>query len=367
LRIRAAVAVALVAAVALPRPAAAAVRPHPGRARALTVAGNLLVTDGGTPVQLRGVNRSTPETRCQGLGVTSYFAGPTDAPSVRALRTWGVTAVRVPVNEDCWLGRNGLPAGGDAAAYRAQLTAYARLLVAGGIHVVVDVHFAETTVAGVVRASAGPAPMLDAAHGPELWRSIAATFADERAVAFDLYNEPHDVSWACWRDGCADPLTGSRYAGMQALVDAVRSTGAANVLVATGPSWGNELSRWTEYAPRDPLGRLVAGVHVYPESGCATVACLDERVAPVAARVPVLVGEFGDTGCTGAFLEGLAAWADAHGVSYLAFTWNPAAVACVGYHLVVAFDGTPTAAGLVYRDHLRARRDAERQAWRPLP
>ncbi len=323
--------------------------PPPAAARPLQVAGNALVDDTGQVVQLRGVNRSSPETLCLGRGRHSYFYGPTDADSVTAIRSWGANAVRIPVNEDCWLGRLGLPASGTAADYRAQLTSYARLLVAGGLNVILDVHFAETTVAGVPSPSVGPAPMLDAAHGAELWRSVATTFRGEDAIVLDLYNEPHDITWDCWLAGC------STYAGMQELVDAVRSTGATNVLIATGPSWGNDLGRWPAYRPVDPAGLLAAGVHVYPDSGCASPACLDERVRPVAAEVPVVVGEFGDTDCLGPFLDVVPGWADPYGISYLAFTWNVPPAPCAGYHLIADFDGSPTPGGATYRRHLLLR------------
>jgi len=208
------------------------------------------------------------------------------------------------------------------------------------------VHFAETTTLGVTSPSYGAAPMLDKAYGAELWRSLATTFRADKAVLFDLYNEPYGITWECWRDGCGD------YAGMQELVDAVRSTGATNPLVLTGPSYGNEISRWLTYKPADPLNNLVAGVHIYPESGCATRECVDARILPVAAAVPVVAGEFGDMNCAGPFLEALPAWADPNGIGYVAFTWNVSAVPCAGYHLITAFDGTPTPAGAVFRNHL---------------
>ena len=345
--VRAAVLLA-VAAFLRPDAVLAAAKPRSTAARPLRVQGNKLVDDGGRVVQLRGVNRSSPETLCIATGRTSYFYGPTDAASVAAMKSWGANVARIPVNEDCWLGLNGLPVSGTAAGYRAELASYARLLVAGGLNVIVDVHFAETTTLGVTAPSYGAAPMLDKAHGAELWHSIATTFRADPAILFDLYNEPHDITWECWRAGCGD------YAGMQELVDAVRSVGAGNPLVLTGPSWGNEITRWLTYKPSDPLNNLVAGVHIYPTSGCVSYVCVEERVVPVAAVVPVVVGEFGDPDCAGPFLEALPAWADTHGIGYLAFTWNVSAVPCAGYHLITAFDGTPTPAGAVFRNHLLA-------------
>lgn len=346
------VAAVLLLLVVVPRPADGATAPR--KAGALRVAGNRLVDSGGRTVQLRGVNRSSPETLCLGTGRESFFYGPTDAASVTAIKSWSANAVRIPVNEDCWLGRNGLPASQTAAEYRRQLAAYARLVLAAGLYVIIDVHFAETTLNGVEQPSVGPAPMLDAAHGVELWQSIVATFAADAGIVYDLYNEPHSINWACWRDGCTDPVTGSRYLGMQALVTAVRAAGARNPLILTGPSWGADIGWWLAYQPVDPLKSLVAGVHVYDGHGCSPLWCLEERVASVARSVPVVVGEFGALDCVGLFLASLPAWADRYGISYMAFTWNvPGGTPCPTYHLIASFDGTPTPAGSLYRRHLR--------------
>jgi endoglucanase len=353
-RVRAAVAAALAVAVFSSGSAGAATAPKPLMPRPLHALGNKLVDDAGHTVTLRGVNRSSPETLCMGTGLTSFFYGPTDAASVTAIKSWGSNVVRIPLNEDCWLGRNGFPLSLTAGDYRGQLAAYTRLIEAAGLYVILDVHFAETTGLLGVNASTGAAPMLDAAHGVELWQSLAATFKNDTGVLFDLYNEAHDVNWACWRDGCADPLSGARYAGMRDLVTAVRGTGARNVLVLTGPSWGNDLSSWLAYAPADPLRNLVAAVHIYPESGCVEKTCVDARVLPVAAVVPTIIGEFGTLSCDGSFLEAAAAWADANGIGYVAFTWNTPWGPCPGYHLISSYDGTPTAAGAVLKAHLLA-------------
>ena len=95
-------------------------------------------------------------------------------------------------------------------------------------------------------------------HAPAFWRSVARTFRRDAAVVFDLYNEPHEITWGCWRDGCTMPA-GWRAAGMQALVDAVRSTGARQPVIATGIRWGTDLSSWLEYRPDDPTDQLAAG------------------------------------------------------------------------------------------------------------
>ena len=80
---------------------------------ALHVAGRYLVAGNGNHVILRGVNRSGPEYACiQGFGI---FDGPSNAASVRAIASWHVNFVRILLNEDCWLGINGVK-----SAYRGQ-------------------------------------------------------------------------------------------------------------------------------------------------------------------------------------------------------------------------------------------------------
>ena len=39
------------------------------------------------------------------------FDGPADSTSVQAMAAWHINAVRVPLNEDCWLGINGVSVG----------------------------------------------------------------------------------------------------------------------------------------------------------------------------------------------------------------------------------------------------------------
>src|SRR5689334_15758866 len=85
-------------------------------AAGLHVSGNRLLDKSGRVVSLQGVNRSGPEYACvQGWGI---FDGPNDSRSIGALATWHVNVVRVPINEDCWLGINGINPRFAGANYR---------------------------------------------------------------------------------------------------------------------------------------------------------------------------------------------------------------------------------------------------------
>jgi hypothetical protein len=311
---------------------------------AVHVIDNRLVDGQGQPIRLLGVNRSGTEYACiQNLGI---FAGPTDRRAIAAMTTWRINAVRIPLNEDCWLGINGAPAAYSGARYRAAVRAYVKRLNRASLYVVLDLHWSAPGAAKAV----GQEPLADAEHSPAFWASVARAFRADPAIAFDLYNEPFGVSWRCWRDGCEVP-DGWRSAGMQTLLDAVRSSGAQQPVIATGLDWGGDLSSWVAYRPRDPAHQIVAGLHVYDFRACLDPACWARKVGPVARAAPVVATELGQKGCTSNFLDRFMKWGDGAGVSYLGWTWNP--TGCDSPALIETWNGQPTASGARFRAHLR--------------
>jgi endoglucanase len=315
----------------------------------MRVAGNKLVNAAGQPIRLLGVVRSGTEYTC--LYGARLIDGPTDRRAVAAIASWGVNAVRIPLNEDCWLGINGAAVRDDGARYRSAIHAYVTRLHKAGLYVILDLHW---NAPGTHMAT-GQQPMADLDHAPAFWSSVARAFLSDPAVLFDLYNEPLGISWRCWRDGCALP-GGWSTAGMQALVDAVRGAGARQPVIAAGLSSGNDLSSWLRFRPYDPAHQLVAGFHAYSFLSCATVACWIRDVAPVAATVPVIATEIGEADCSTSFISQFMNWADSAGVSYLGWAWNTNG--CRAPALIRSWDGQPTAYGQGLRTHLIKLRSA---------
>ena len=304
---------------------------------------NRLVDAAGHPLQLRGVNRSGLEYACiQGWG---FFDGPADDASVAAIAAWGANAVRVPLNEDCWLGINTPTATFSGDAYRTTVKEYVDRLHRHGMAAILDLHWAQL---GDAAATGTPGRLPDAGHAPAFWTSVASAFAGDKSVLFDLYNEPHDVSWTCWRDGCILP-EGWAGAGMQSLVNAVRAGGADQPIMVGGLAYANDVSGWSAYAPHDPARQLVASFHVYNFNPCRTVSCWDSQVGGLAAGVPVVTGEVGEDDRTPKLLNQFLPWADAHGVSYLGWTWNTWKDPTT---LISDYSGTPTTFGAGLRSHL---------------
>lgn len=318
----------------------------------LNVSGKHLVNGAGTTLQLRGVNYSGAEYACVGDNGTNGYAiwdGPADQSLISAFKTWNINAVRLPLNETCWLGINGVNPEYSGENYRAEIARFVQLLTDNGIYPVLDLHWSApgTWIATKNRY------MPNRDHSPEFWRSVGARFKDNPAVVFDVFNEPRAVSWSCWRDGGCQDIYGNGWtvAGMQELLNAVRSSGASNVVTVPGLGYASDLSQWLSYKPSDPQNQLAASFHVYDFSSCNTISCWDTEVAPVAASVPVVSTELGQGGCTHEFIDGFMTWADSKEIAYLGWTWNTWDCGG-GPALVSSLDGTPTLFGIGFKDHL---------------
>jgi hypothetical protein len=279
------------------------------------------------------------------------FDGPTDAASLAAIAAWHVHVVRLLLNEDCWLGINGVEPRFSGERYRAAVKAYVSRIEQAGMDVILDLHW---NAAGH-RLARRQHVMPDESHAVAFWRSVASRFGDDPAVVFDLYNEPHDVSWRCWRDGCTVNDGGTwRAVGMQRLVDTVRGAGATNVIMVGGLGWSGDLTGWRHWRPDDPLGQLAASWHVYSFGACTDESCWNANVDALHGVAPIVVGEFGQMNCRHDFVDRFMAWADRQdggvGLGYVAWTWDDWSD-CNGPTLITDYDGTPTTYGVGIRDH----------------
>jgi endoglucanase len=333
--------------------------------RGLWVRGNQLMA-GQASIQLAGVNRSGTEYSCiQGKGI---FDGPSDAASVQAIASWHANIVRIPLNEDCWLGINGVSPAYGGTSYQRAIDQYVRLLHQNGMYAELSLMWGAP---GAYPATYQPnAP--DADHSPALWASLAAAFAEDSDVILAPWGET-TVGWACFRDGCSDQATyGTANApyqtvGMQQAVTVMRAAGYQGVISIPCIYYANRCANynngsWLQYEPTDPNHQLIAEAHVYGKNACDNPACLSDDMSDLAARVPVIFGETGETydasECTSRYVQTLLSWADVQRppVGYMAWTWNTWNNCSA---LISSYDGTPNttappgaAYGKYVRDHL---------------
>ena len=119
------------------------------------------------------------------------------------MKTWTINVVRVPLNEDCWLGINGLKPEVSGPAYQNALMGYVTRLLSHNLYVILELHW---TAAGTAIAN-GQQPMPNDDHSIALWISVASRFKNKPNVIFDLFNEPYpdryswSDAWRCYRDG----------------------------------------------------------------------------------------------------------------------------------------------------------------------
>jgi endoglucanase len=365
----------------------------------ISISGNHFVNGAGQTIRLLGVNHTSSEYACvDGFG---YDDGHFDDADAAAIASWNADAVRVPINEDCWLGINGQPSKSQEpltqAGYQQAVESYVSALNARGLYAILDLHWS----APGTQVAMEQQPMPDNDHSPAFWQSVATTFKDNPAVVFDLFNEPYDptdprsgsdltpqdkVTWNCWETGTEDgpaggaPCDTSAYdpegnkllsyqaAGMQTLLDAIRGTGARQPVMVGGLDFANDLSQWATHAPNDPLNQEAASFHNYMGKSCDNLACWNGQIAPVAAGVPVVTGEFdednyAESKCANkspsTFDQDFMGWADQHGISYLAWGWivldqaEKDSEGCGAFYLIDDYGGTPAFPnGTLLHDHL---------------
>ncbi len=371
-----------------------AARAHRARACAagLRVAGTELLDGAGHRVRLRGVVRSGAEYMCsEGYGI---FDGPSGRAEFAPMRAWGIDTVYIGLNEDCWLGINGVPPADAGPNYIAAIRHEVSAAEAAGLYPVVGFFWGDPggeLPHGEDPNGGGQPPLPDADHAPLFFEQLARTFRADPSVVYRLQEEPHPdggstdlEAWQCWSQGdvqyrpdsdrpqwdlaprpvserphCSekgtDDTTAYRTVGMQSLVDIIRGTGARNVIQVPGLAYANMLSCAPVMAAslcgfldgadgirvHDTLhpAQLMADVDVYPDSGqdCSAPSCYDTTYGPVADVMPLDAGEVGPNGSMDSATTRFLDWMDARGASYYAWAWD------TWGSLVSSYAGTPDA------------------------
>src|SRR5271166_4481853 len=256
----------------------------------LKVVGPRIINSQNEPVRLRGVNTAGLEWSSSGEG---HILATVDT----AIRDWHVNVIRLPLAQDRWFGK--APEQKDEGkAYRALVHQIVDCCAAAGRYVILDLHWSDADEWG---KQIGQHVMPDR-NSLVFWKDLASTYKNHPAVIFDLYNEPHDVSWDIWQKGGQvtekavrrNPAKTYEAVGMQTLLDAVRATGARNVVIAGGLDWAYDMSGFMKGKQlADPRGNgVIYANHTYPFKG-DTVEKWVAKMEAATRTLPVIVGEFG--------------------------------------------------------------------------
>ncbi len=306
----------------------------------LKVVKNKVVNSLGEPVRLRGVNAASLEWSSDG---EKHILKTIDI----AIHDWHVNHVRLPLAQDRWFGK-AKEQHDEGKAYRALVRDAVDLCSAHDCYVILDLHWSD---AGEWGKDIGQHKMPDK-NSVAFWREVAAVYANNPAVLFDLYNEPFHVSWDIWMRGGevteknkTGESTTYQAVGMQALLDTVRATGAKNVVIAGGIDWSydlSEIAKGARLVDFDGHGVIYAN-HAYPFKG-DTVEKWIAKMEKYTKELPVIVSEFGSDAKGGAGLSG-EEWVrkvvdalEKHEWAWTAWDLHPAA----GPTLVSDWKYTPT-------------------------
>lgn len=262
----------------------------------LHVEGNKLVNESGSTVVLRGVNienrewiwRSNPNIDYERRAVVEATEAPPDG--------WGANVILLAVASG--------PVNRRESRYLSALDEIIALAKARGAYTILSYRYGEPN-------SSQPSMPDQAAQ--DAMAALAARYANEPAVIYSLQVEPHDVSWSQLKP---------RFISM---TDAIRKQNPRALVAIPGTQWG----RYVHWALTDPIPRdnLIYKSHVY--DSWATVRS-QYRLDALAARYPVVLGEFGAGGQMdlGEVIE-LLDFAEDQGISWVAWLFHQKGCPCL--------------------------------------
>jgi hypothetical protein len=310
-------------AVAITQPTGSGVANGPVRGPLHTDGNVIMAADG--PVLLRGVNR----IGMQEMG----SAPPITAAELDHAREWGINIIRV-LTTDAY--SNPQCPSQIQPGYFDAMDAIVSGITSRGMVALLDL----TTVTRTPCGQLARWRMADSPGAITYWTTVATRYKDNPLVAFDLYNEPNNITNEQWRNGgvLVDPaVTGQvqwAAAGMQQLLDAVRSTGATNLVTVSGNGWAADPSPIVTQGGLQGTN-VVYAAHDYTCSHVNEPLCLanpankQQDLTPlwsdVAQQYPVIISEFGwPDPHDGSFNASVIHFAESHTPKWgwIAFAWN---------------------------------------------
>lgn len=299
-----------------------------------TTRGNVVFDPSGHPFTPRGINRESLEYQPGG-----WWFNWKDAAD---MHSWGVKVVRLQLGQQFWLSQMCAY----DPSYATNIDNAIARFSARGILTLLDLHWSTMgQTCGQATQQKAPDQL-----SRQFWSQVAARYKDNSMVAFDLYNEPHDITYDVWHDG--GTVDGWQAVGMQQLYDAVRNAGAPNLVFVSGDGWAGDL-RPALQTPLDGYG-IVYATHAYClDCNDQLPVGYDAVVLPTAQRYPVVVTEFGETDHVGTYNANLVSWAETNHLGWIGFEWGAGCPNDADYCLLEKWnDPTPSAEGVPIRNGL---------------
>ena len=310
----------------------------------LITMGNQIIQANGQAITLRGVVMP-------GLQTSSTLAGTgVSQQAVIEAKEWGANFVRVPLGEQYWLLVE--------LRLRLHLRPQPSTRWSTGSRPSAWWRCSTCTPTRLVGVQTGSQHnMADEAQARTFWSQVAGRYGNPTSpeysplVAFDLYNEPHDITQSVWLNGgqTTDTVSGTTYeaAGMQELYDSVRAAGSDNLTFISGLNWAST-------PPTTLINgvNIVYGAHYYSCPSNAPPNCSNpdpydpsqvlSQWTGLGATQPIVVTEFGwPSQYDGTYDDNVIAYAAEHGWGWSAFAWEDLEYPSAwDLNLAFLFDGT---------------------------
>ena len=282
----------------------------------LHVVGNKLANANGQTVVLHGTDISGSAYACEQNGGYGFSDTPSGTSLDAPMLSWKLNSLTIGLDQDCWLGINGVPATYSGQNYINWVKAQVTSAESEGIYPVVAFFVGEpgTDTPNWSSTGNGNAPMPDNDHVPLMWEEIANTFKSDPNVIFRVYEEPWpdfygsvNAAWQCWSSGdvqygtssdstlaanwqsspgtqtpptatgstggCGGSSTSSnpeqtdgnghsyQSVGFQSLINIIRGTGAQNIIQVPGIAFANALT-CTNTGNPNTCGFLQPGIKI---------------------------------------------------------------------------------------------------------
>jgi hypothetical protein len=299
------------------------------------VSGNTICTADGRAHLFHGVDRPSLEWSSGGDSLS-----PAD---FKLMASWNANVVRIALNQDFWIAASPL----FDPNYADMVDAAIAWAESEGMDVILDLHWSDGGVLGSCLSSPDTCQQeMPDTNSVTFWSDVATRYRNDGRVMFELYNEPHDVSWSIWKSGGATS-DGFQAVGMQQLYDTVRAAGAENLVIIGGLDWAYDLSG----VPANRINgyNIIYATHPYNTAGRRTYNW-DKSWGFLTETDPVIVTEFGnsnDATCATDYDAALIAYADAHAVSWTAWAWYPGG--CTFPAIIDDWSGTPSPTGAIVK------------------
>lgn len=288
--------------------------------------GNAVYKADGTKHLFHGVDRPSLEWSRTGENLSEG--------DYQVMASWGSNVVRIALNQSFWLQGTGYPETVDQQVQWAE---------GAGLDVILDLHWSDRGQGG----TAAQQRMADT-NSKTFWGQVAEKYKGDGRVQFELYNEPHDVTWDVWQNG-GPSGDGFTVVGMQELYDTVRAAGANNLVIIGGLQNAYDLTGVPSHRIKGYNIAYATHPYDFPNKQPSN---WPRDWGYLASSDPIVVTEFGviSGSCDTTYYSSLIQYADQVGASWTAWAWYVAD--CKFPAMITDWNGDPTAAGSVVKTAL---------------